>query len=190
MSAHRRVATLGIAVGGVLVGHWLTYLAVAPLAGQRAVILHQTGHAYLGMANDLALVAALAAIATMFIGQLVDPTQAGPHQGLTARVVRFQVCAFVLMEVLERVTAGSSLTDLIHTGILPIGIAAQAAIGCLAALAIRWLLRAADRAAAALGRPVATPRRTATRPLLPAPVFVPAGRHLSAAGVRGPPSTV
>ena len=68
---------MGIAVGGVLVGHWLTYLAVAPLAGQRAAILHRTGHAYLGMANDLVLVVALAAIATMFIGQLTDPMHAG-----------------------------------------------------------------------------------------------------------------
>lgn len=190
MSARCRVATLGIAVGGVLVGHWLTYLAVAPLAGRRAAILHQTGHAYLGMANDLVLVVALAAIATMFIGQLTDPMHPALHEGLTARVIRFQVCAFVLMEVLERVTTGSSLADLIHTGILPIGIAAQAAIGYLAAQAIRWLLRAADRVATVFGRPATPPRRTATRPLLPELVFVPAGRHLSATGVRGPPSTV
>jgi len=190
MSARRRVATLGIAVGGVLVGHWLTYLAVAPLAGQRATILHRSGHAYLGMANDLVLVVALAAIATMFIGQLTDPRHPEPHEGLTARVVRFQVCAFVLLEVLERVTAGSSLADLIHTGILPIGIAAQVTIGYLAAQAIRWLLRAADRVAAALARPAAPPRRADTRSLLPELVFVPAGRHLSATGVRGPPSSV
>ena len=70
MSARRRLATLGVAVGGVLVGHWLTYLAVAPIAGTRATILHQTGHSYLGLANDLALVAALAAMASMFIAQL------------------------------------------------------------------------------------------------------------------------
>ena len=64
---------MGVAVGGVLAGHWLTYLVVAPLAGSRATILHQTGHAYLGLANDLALVVALAAMATMFIGQLAEP---------------------------------------------------------------------------------------------------------------------
>jgi hypothetical protein len=189
MSARRRLATLGVAIGGVLVGHWLTYLAVAPIAGSRAAILDQTGHGYIGMANDLALVAALAAMATMFIGQLTSPVTAGNLQGLTKRVVRFQVGAFILLEVLERVTAGSPLAELIHTGILPIGIVAQVGIGHLAALAIRWLLHTADRVAVALGRAIAC-RRIVLRPLLPATIFVPAERYLSAAGVRGPPSSV
>ena len=190
MSARRRVATLGIAVGGVLAGHWLTYLVVAPVAGARTSLLHQTGHAYLGMANDVALVFALAALATMFIGQLSSAERGRQFPGLTTRVIRFQVCAFVLMEVLERVTAGSPLAELIHTGILPIGIAAQAGIGYLAARAIRWLLRTADRVAAALGRPAVPARRFVPQPLVPSLVFVPAGRHLSATGVRGPPSSV
>jgi hypothetical protein len=186
----RRLATLGVAVGGVLAGHWLTYLAVAPIAGSRAAMLHETGHAYLGMANDLALVAALTAMAAMFIGQLTSPMPAEQLHGITTRVVRFQVSAFVLLEVLERVTAGSPLAELIHTGILPIGIAAQVGIGYLAARAIRWLLRTADRAAAVLGRAAVPPRRSVQRPLHPELVFVPAGRYLSAAGVRGPPSAV
>ncbi len=188
MSARRRLATLAVAVGGVLIGHWLTYLAVAPIAGSRAAILHQTGHAYLGLANDLALVAALAALASMFIAQLTTPEPSGSVLGVTGRVVRFQVCAFIGMEVLERVTAGSPLSELIRTGILPIGIAAQIAIGFLAAFMIRWLLRTADRVAAALGRAAAPARRGVPRSLLPEPVFVPVFRHLSAAGVRGPPS--
>ncbi|MGZ8641247.1 MAG: hypothetical protein ACXWYF_07340, partial [Actinomycetota bacterium] len=159
MSARRRLATFAVAVGGVLAGHWLTYLAMAPSAGSRVAMLHETSHAYLGMANDVALVAALAAMAAMFIGQLSSPAPTGQLQGITARVVRFQVCAFVLLEVLERVTAGSPLAELVHTGILPIGIAAQVAIGHLAALAIRWLLRTADRVAAAFGRAAPTSRR-------------------------------
>lgn len=181
---------MGVAVGGVLVGHWLTYLAVAPIAGPRATILHQTGHSYLGLANDLALVAALAGMASMFITQLVDPAPAGRLLGMTGRVVRFQVCAFFALEVLERITARSPLSELIRSGILPIGVAAQIAVGVVAAFVIRWLLRTADRVAAALGRAVAPPRPDATPSLEPHPVFVPVFRHLSAAGVRGPPSLV
>jgi len=55
---------------------------------------------------------------------------------------------------------------------------------------IRWLLRTADRVAAALGRAATPPRRDVPRPLLPRSVFTPVDRHLSAAGVRGPPSSV
>jgi hypothetical protein len=190
MSAGRRLATRGVAVGGVLAGHWLTYLVAAPAAGARASLLHDTGHAYLGLANDLALVVALAALATMFIGQLAAPAPGGQLRGISARVVRFQVCAFVLLEVLERVTAGSPLSELIHTGILPIGIAVQVAIGVLAGSAIRWLLRTADRVAAALGRAANPFPRIVPRSRPPEPVLVPLGRHLSAAGVRGPPSPV
>jgi hypothetical protein len=180
---------MGVAVGGVIAGHWLTYLVVAPIAGSRATILHQTGHSYLGLANDLALVAALAALASMFIAQLTNPMPSGHLLGITGRVVRFQVCAFIALEVLERVTAGSPLSELIRSGILPIGVAAQITIGFLAAFAIRWLLRAADRVAEALGHAAAAPRRDVPRPLLPELVFVPIFRHLSAAGVRGPPSS-
>jgi hypothetical protein len=190
MSARRRLATLAVAVGGVLVGHWLTYLVVAPVAGSRAAILHQTGHSYLGLANDIALVAALAALASMFIAQLTTPEPSRRFLGVTGRVVRFQVCAFIAMEVLERVTAGSPLSELIRTGVLPIGIAAQVAIGILAAFVVRSLLRAAHRVAAALGHAAPHPRRDPSRRLLPQPVFVPVYPHLSAAGVRGPPSSV
>jgi hypothetical protein len=181
---------MGVAVGGVLAGHWLTYLAVAPIAGPRATILHQTGHSYLGLANDLALVGALAAMASMFIAQLTSPAPAAGLLGITGRVVRFQVCAFVALEVLERVTAGSPLSDLIRSGILLIGVVAQITVGLLAASMIRWLLLTADRVAAAMGRAAAPPRRDMPRPLLPEPVFVPIFPHLSAAGVRGPPSSV
>ncbi len=190
MSARRRLATLAVAVAGVLAGHWLTYMAVAPIADSRATFLHDTGHAYLGMANDLALIVALFAIATMFIGQLTSPVATGGVPGITARVVRFQVSAFVLLEVLERVTSGSPLSELIRTGILPIGIVAQIGIGLIVARAIRWLLRTADRVAVALGRGAVPARRIVARTVRPQPVFIPAARTLSAVGVRGPPSAV
>jgi len=190
MRARRRPATTGLAVGGVLLGHWLAYSITSPPGTARTALLRATGHAYLGLGNDVALVTALIAMATMFIGQLMRPAPVDRLHGVTARVVRFQVSAFLLVEVLERLTAGSPLTGLVHSWILPVGVAAQVGIGYVAGQAIRWLLRAADRVAVALDRVTLASRRVVQLPLSPKPVFVPAGRQLSAVGVRGPPSSV
>jgi hypothetical protein len=188
MNARRRSSTLGIAVGGVLLGHWLTYRAVSPDAHARLRLLRHTGHAYLGPANDLALVAALTAFAALFVGQLSATARTGRMVGVTRRIVAFQVSAFVLMEVLERVTAGAPLDGLIRTGILPIGVGVQVAVALLAAVAIRWLVRAADHVAAVLARPGAPRPRGVVAIAVPTAIPVPVRRHLSAAGVRGPPS--
>jgi hypothetical protein len=102
----------------------------------------------------------------------------------------FQISAFVLMEVLERVTAGAPLAELVRSGVLPIGVAIQALVALVAAASIRWMLRVADRVAAALSRPAVPPRTTTAERPLPQPVFRAARRHLSAAGVRGPPLSV
>jgi len=187
MSVRRRAATLGVAVGGVLLGHRVTYLVLAPSAHARTVLLDRTGHAYLGLANDLALVAALTGLAALFVGQLVA-TARGDRGGdhLTRRIVAFQISAFVLMEVLERVTAGAPLGGL--ASVLPLGIATQTVVALLAATLIRLLLRTADRVAAALGRPAPLSTRPIVTFATPRPVAIPLGRHLSAAGVRGPPS--
>jgi len=188
MSARRRIATLGVAVGGVLLGHQLTYLLIDPRVHARAVLLRRTGHAYLGIANDLALVAALTGLAALFVGQLAASTRGDRDGNLTRRIVAFQVSAFVLMEVIERLTTGAPLSGLAR--VLAVGIVAQAAVALLAAVVIGLLLRTAERVAAALGRPAVL----RTRPILalgiPEPIAVPLGRHLSAAGVRGPPSVL
>ena len=187
MSVRRRAATLGVAVGGVLLGHRVTYLVLAPSAHARAALLDRTGHAYLGLANDLALIAALTGLAALFVGQLL--AKARGYRGadhLTRRIVAFQISAFVLMEVLERVTAGAPLGGL--APVLPLGIATQALVALLAAALIRLLLHTAERVAEALGRPAPPSTRAIVTFAPPRPVAVPVGRHLSAAGVRGPPS--
>ena len=190
MDPRRRLATLGVAVGGVLTGHWLTYQVVAPAGHARTTLLRATGHAYLGFANDLALILALSAFAAMFVGQLSTGSGTDRVAGVARRVVAFQVSAFVLMEVLERVTAGAPLGGLIRTGVLPIGIATQAVVALVAAASIRWILRVADRVAAALSRPAPALRAVEIARAVPLPVFPAVGRHLSAAGVRGPPPSV
>jgi hypothetical protein len=189
MHPRRRLATLGVAVGGVLTGHWLTYEVVSPGGHARTTLLRVTGHAYLGFANDLALILALSAFAALFVGQLSAANGMDRAVGITRRVVASQVSAFVLMEVLERVTAGAPLGALVRTGVLPIGIATQAIVALVAAASIRWMLRVADRVVAVLSRPV-PPRSVAAVHPIPLPVFSAVRRHLSAAGVRGPPLSV
>lgn len=187
MDARRRPVVLGVAVGGVLAGHWLTYLAVSPTSHARTALLHDTGHAYLGLANDVGLLVVMAAFAAIFLGRL---TARGfdSGAGITRRIVGFQVGAFLAMEVLERITAGASLAALAHHLLLPVGIAVQIGVALLASAVIRWLLRLADRVASAMAAGAASPPRPVTAFALPTGALVPAGRELFATGVRGPPT--
>ena len=189
MNARRRPAVLGVAVGGVLAGHWLTYLAVSPVSHARETLLSDTGHAYLRLANDVGLLVVVAAFAGIFLGRL---TRANLDTGgaVSRRIVGLQVGAFIALEVLERVTAGVPLTSLTHHLLLPVGITVQVGVGLLASAAIRWLLRLADRVASAVAVGAAAPARPLPVFAIPTSAFVPARRELFATGVRGPPTAL
>jgi hypothetical protein len=183
----RRPAVYGAAVGGVLLGHWLTFVAESP--GATDALLRQTGHAYLAPATEAGVVVALVALALVFLGRLTGDARELPSFGrLAARLVAFQLFAFIAMEVLERVTLRVPLSGLMHHGLLAVGVAIQILVALLVALLIRWLVRAADRTAALLGKPNAplrsmiraNPRTDALWFPRWAPVPV---------GVRGPPSS-
>ena len=66
----RRTRALGVAVGGVLLGHWLTYIAVAPHPATRAALLRSSGHGYVGVADQVGLVLTLTALAALFVAWL------------------------------------------------------------------------------------------------------------------------
>jgi len=189
MDTRRRPALLGVAVGGVLTGHWLTYLVVSPDVHDRAALMRDTGHAYLGLLNDTALVLALVAFASIFLGRLTRG-EVGQKARIAAWVVGFQAAAFSVMELLERVTAGDAVRPLLHGPVLPVGIAVQVVVGLALAAIITLLLRVADRVSANLGAGAPVPRR-------PGIAFAIWDRHVAgsasdlfATGVRGPPSTV
>ena len=174
-------------MGGVLAGHWLTYMTVSPTSPAREALLHGTGHAYLGLANDVGLLVVLAAFSAIFLGRL-NAKGLDARDTITRRIVGFQVGAFLVMEVLERITAGAPLASLVHHLLLPIGIAVQIGVGLLASAVIRWLLRLADRVASAVAMGAVAPWRPVLGSALPAIVFVPTRRELFATGVRGPPT--
>ena len=57
-------------------GHALTYLVLVPDAHARTADLSATGHAYLGDANAIGLVAVIAALSVLFFRGLPAPATA------------------------------------------------------------------------------------------------------------------
>lgn len=185
-SGTQRSAAFGVAAGGVLLGHRLTYAVAGPHGDAAATSIARTGHGYLGLANDLALALAMAAVALVFLGRLTRGDDGdAPGWRLTAlRLAVFQIAAFGAMETLERLTAGAPMRDLV--GLVPVGVAVQGVLAVAGALLIAWLLRAAASIEAALGTAPALPRSTelslAIASCRPRTRLAVAGD-----GIRGPP---
>ena len=183
----KRGWAFGVAGGGVLLGHWITYSLVAPGAADRASLLASTGHAYLGAAYQAGLALTLVAFAAIFLGRVIRPLAGQPALGpLATRLASFQAAAFVAMEVSERLSSGAPLGGLFHGQLLVIGLAVQFAVAFLGGLAIRWILRAAEIAAASAGVLSIVPRRTAT-PLILAVALAPSATGPRQPRGRGPP---
>jgi hypothetical protein len=140
---------LGLALGGVLLGHTVAYRLLLPDAHARALELAASGHGYLSGADVVGLVAAVVALAAIFLGGVLRTNETAPPH-LAARLVGFQIAAFLAMEVLERIASGGGLQHL--PSVLLVGVPAQALIALLAAFAAWLLLRAAAAIADLLSR--------------------------------------
>ncbi len=141
----RRASVIGLAFGGILLGHAVTYAGLTPGAVAREMLLAATGHGYLGAASRVGLLAVMAALAATLLGRLVGGRGDDPESAsVTRRLISFQVSAFVALEIAERLGSGAPPSDLVVT--LPLGIAIQVAVAMAIAAVIRMLLRAADRA--------------------------------------------
>jgi hypothetical protein len=186
----RRRSVVAIAAGGVLLGHWLTYLVVTPAAHRRAAELATTGHAYLSVANAMGMALASVALAAIFLSRLTHRRAGSSSTGSwLIRLGAFQAAVFVSMEVVERVSTGAPLSGLLQHGILPIGVPIQLGVAALGALAIRWLLRAADGVGTILSVATVPPHAGFIDLFVPT-LPVPMRPVLAAAGIRGPPSAV
>jgi len=168
-SSVRSAVLLGLSLGAVLVGHALSYRALVPDAHARAAELAHTGHAYLGGANPLALVAAIAALSVLFLGRLVHPEGEVPHAFV--RLAAFQLTTFVAMELLERLGSGAGLRGLLPA--LLVGLPVQALVAAVVTLVMRSVLRVASIVAerdvhGAAPRPIWTLRRFAVSIGVPA----------------------
>ena len=181
----RRTGTiLGVAAGGLLLGHWLTYLVEVPDATTRAGVLVASGHGYLGVAAQIGAIVAAVSVAVVFLGRLTRRDPGLPFRPTVARLAAVQGAAFVAMEVLERLGAGAHLHDL--TSILPVGLAAQALIAIAGTLVLRWVLRAADATGSLVDGLSVAPRGPVSTLGVRASSFYPSP-VVGAIGARGPP---
>jgi hypothetical protein len=174
----RPATVLGFGLGGVLVGHALTYLVLVPDAHARTAELTATGHGYLGGANAIGLVAVIAALAVLFFRGLAG-TDGGASR-VYQRLAAFQLTAFAAMEILERLGSGVGPRHLVPT--LAVGLPVQIGVAAFVALLVRLVARAAAAVAdrAAHGAPAWS---FGAIPLIAGPATVPT---LAPAGGRPP----
>ncbi|MGH2718723.1 MAG: hypothetical protein ACRDJU_09105 [Actinomycetota bacterium] len=156
---YRTARSLAVAVAGLFAGHWLVYRILAPNALQRALLLAETGHAYLPPAVTAgAGLAAVAAVATFCLGfrrgasshrhrRQASGERAQHHTVVGAVVLPAiaQAVAFCLLEALERILAGAPLNGLLGP-LIPVGVGLQLAVGALGGLLLFGLDRAGEQA--------------------------------------------
>ena len=180
------MAAVGVAGAGLMLGHWLAYALGTPHAQARDRLLAATGHSYLHLATEVALLAATLGLVVLFLGRLSRREARGTFGGNLARLAGVQVAAFVAMEIGERLLSGAPLHDLSHGPVLAVGIGVQLALVVAGAVALRLTERAAD-VASSLGAPA---RRSAPS-LVAAPLLAssaPARRpEMRAVASRAPP---
>jgi hypothetical protein len=191
--SHARRGTVlslfGFAAAGLVLGHTLSYALVFPDPHHRDVVLQRTGHEYLPLLAQVALLIAFAGAATVVMQGLLKTRRPSERpRSLYTWLALIQVCAFVTQELLERSVTGAPLGDLLHAPILLAGVPVQLAVAFAGAALLRWLTRSAERFAdAAVAAPVLP--RLVPAFALPAAPDVHRGRAVERArGQRAPPA--
>lgn len=184
----RILIALGASAAGLFAGHLADYrLVVAP--EHRHALLLQTGHGYLPYAIVAsACMAVVAVLAALRLGFLRPRGGSLRMARLAPRLAAVQMASFVLLELVERLAAGSGLE---HLGgpLLWLGLPLQALAAVVAAgllILFQLLGREAARILARLRAPVGTRRAARTLPLPASPVLEDPFVRLRPA--RGPPA--
>jgi len=191
-SALRGLPVAGIAVVGVVLGHWLGYLLAVPDPHLRAEILARSGHGYWMVAIKAAVVLGFASLGSVLLRHLrarthgERPIEDRPAM-LAFELASLQVSAFMAMEAIERLVVGESLAQLFQHHLFLLGVALQVAVACIGALLLLWFNRVAHRVCRSISRPQL--RRSPAGH--PPPVFVlalPPHVLSGGTGLRSPPS--
>jgi len=151
----RDLPTFAFAFVGLIVGHLLSYLIAIPDPARRAVVLAHSGHAYLHLAGDVAVILGFASAVTVGLRATAerDATDRSSAARLALRLGALQAGAFIAMELGERLVSGIGFGELFADHLFGIGIVVQLAIAGVGALLLRWIGRVAVRIVEALARP-------------------------------------
>jgi hypothetical protein len=181
-----------VAAGGVLMGHWLTYLFLTPDGRARGAELARTGHGYWTLAVPVSIWLAVAALVVVG-GRAIRARRAGARSqaylATFGRLAAAQAVAFLVLEVAERLGVHQSLDPLLHTALLPLGVVIQVAVAAAGALVLVGFAGAAVRILSAIrarlawrrARPVSSPRPAAV-------LRLPGATRFGVALVRAPPT--
>jgi hypothetical protein len=170
---------IGLAAGGVLLGHGITYTIVHPDVHARAGVLASTGHAYLHLLEGPGLMLAISSVlgaVLLGLGRLGTRLDRGT---LFRSLATIQVAAFAAMEVGERVGSGAGFAP-DDAFLFGLGLTVQLALAWLGARLLTALRQGGERIARTLA---------VVRGALPRPSFslgVPPALVPALAPVAGP----
>jgi hypothetical protein len=187
----RAVVLYATAAAGLVGGHLLGYLTVAPDLGRRSFLLASTGHAYLSKAVVLAAASAIvAAVAAAVLGAARVRRGARPGaadgRSMEMRLAGLQVLGFIALEVGERAMAGASLGDL--ATVFGLGVPLQVLVAALGALVLSAVARAAEAVARVLAGPAPVSRSVCVGIPEPGEPWIPRSSFSTPRVSRGPPS--
>ncbi len=183
----------GAATGGVIAGHWLSYLLAIRETRLREQILSTSGHGYWLGAVKIAVVVALVGLGSVAIRHLSGRERSDAPFGermssLTVRLAVLQLIGFTAMEVAERIAFGAPVGAMFLHHLYLLGLAVQIVVAAAGALVLMWFARTAERVRSAVLGGRRCPGTTAVRfcriaSLVRRPLLL-----VGAAGLRGPPA--
>ena len=166
-------SSIGLATGGVIIGHALAYALAYPVGALRAEHLAATGHGSFPVIAVLALLSAGASLVVVGVRALRQDLDLGTA-ATAARLACVQVPAFLLLELVER---GLDPTRTLSDPAVRIGLLMQALVALVIAVFLRSVVRAV-RAIAGGPRP-RWPRPAAILLEVPTEIGLPrAPRHV------------
>lgn len=156
----------GVAIAGTLAAHFIDYFIFAPDPQHRALLLHATGHGYLGHLIPLTVLGGVLAVAaTVWLGsaRARGANDERPRIIPTGAVLAAaQVTGFAMLEIGERLVSGAGF-ERAWPHLFALGILVQIAVAVAGALVLVLLDRGAEKVTAALLRRRVSPRHRGIR---------------------------